>query len=660
MAAYTKKVFSLISSFDKIKAADDGSVVIRGYASTPDFDRAGDVIQTGAWDKGGLANFKANPIILFNHDYDRPIGKATEVITSSDGLELEVRISKSAAGGICDLIKEGILGAFSVGFRIKDADYIEETNGLLIKEAELYEVSVVSIPCNQAAMFSLAKSFNSEKEYEDYKQTFKHSANLAGQSLAQEEANASKVASDAPEGETITVSPQEIDMTPEELKAYAKQIAEETAVAIAMKTAAKKVEEEAAAKTLADDAAKIVANEKATADAVSVAVRMGSEDLIKDFEAKLAAKDATVEETIKAFQADLDAKSAEIIAMRESKMNFQDRGKAGDVTKFGQDFLEAHLLGVITGKSFDTDFAKGILQKAGVDYATSAADIDQTVARTIEKQIMQELRVAGLFREIPVIAGATVLPMQPDSNPATFQTGGATAGNLEELGASDNAFDVQQVILNAYRLISSTYIDNDTDEQVLIALLPMLVDAVARAHARAVDSMIINGAGSITGLDGYASIVNSQLTLSNSALLTAGSLLDARQVMGKYGMNPRDIAYIVSQNGYYDLLDDAGFQDINEVGSDIAMKVNGTVGAVYGSQVVVSDSFPAEANGTPAAFAVNIRNYVIPSLRGIKIEQDYEVMAQRKVVVGSQALGFEELTAGVTGHDGVVKIDFAT
>ena len=36
----------------------------------------------------------------------------------------------------------------------------------MIKDAELFEVSVVSVPCNQAATFSLAKSFDSEDEYE--------------------------------------------------------------------------------------------------------------------------------------------------------------------------------------------------------------------------------------------------------------------------------------------------------------------------------------------------------------------------------------------------------------------------------------------------------------------------------------------------------------
>jgi len=654
----TNKVFNLTSSFEKVKSQDDGSVVIRGMASTPDIDRSGDIIDPNAWNKGGLIDFKANPVILFNHNYDRPIGKATGVTVSDNGLEIEVKISK-AAGDVCDLIKDGILGAFSVGFRVKDADYIEETNGLLIKDAELFEVSVVSVPCNQAATFSLAKSFSSEKEYEDYKKTFTHSVDLAGQSLAKEEAIASSIASDAPDGEA-QASHQEKTMDPKDLEALMKKVADETATKIALQAAEKKAADEAQAKATADAEAAKQAQDEETRKAVEVSVITGTEQLAKDFEQKLSAKDADMAATIESFRKELDEKAAELASIQESKMRFNDRGNNGEgIVKFADEFVQAHILGIITDKGFETDFAKSLMEKAGVDYTTSAADIDQTVANRIEKEIMQELRVAGLFREIPVIAGATVLPMQPDSNPATFQTTGDTSGNLEEYGAVDAAFDVQQVILNAYRLISSTYIDNDTDEQILIALLPMLVDAVARAHARAVDSMIINGAGSIDGLDTYASVTDSTLSIGGGALLTAAGLLNARQVMGKYGMNPRDIAYVVSQNGYYDLLDDAGFQDINEVGSDIAMKVNGTVGAVYGSQVVVSDSFPAEAAGTPAGFAVNIRNYVIPRLRGIKLETDYEVMAQRSVIVGSQALGFEELTAGVAGHDGCIKIDFA-
>ena len=190
--------------------------------------------------------------------------------------------------------------------------------------------------------------------------------------------------------------------------------------------------------------------------------------------------------------------------------------------------------------------------------------------------------------------------------------------------------------------------------------MPMLIDSVARAHARAVDNAIINGSGSITGLDGYATADGSTLSIGGGDVLTAAALLAARKGMGKYGINPSDVAYVVSQARYYELIEDAGFADITDVGSDIATKLTGAIGAVYGSPVIVSDSFAAEAAGVPAAFAVNTRNYAIPRLRSVSVEQDYEVGNQRRVIVATQSLGFEELVADTAGNRSAVKIDLAS
>ena len=169
------KIFNLTSTF-KSHEVEDGSVIREWQAQTI-FDRAGDTISPDAWAKGGLKNFENNPIILFNHDYNKPIGRATGLKVTPNGLELEAKISKSAPEGVCELVKDGVLGAFSVGFRVKDADYLSETDGYKIKDAELFEVSVVSVPCNQAATFSLAKSFDSKTEYENFKKTFKSRSN---------------------------------------------------------------------------------------------------------------------------------------------------------------------------------------------------------------------------------------------------------------------------------------------------------------------------------------------------------------------------------------------------------------------------------------------------------------------------------------------------
>ena len=184
---------------------------------------------------------------LFNHDYDKPIGRATGLKAGPNGLELECKISKSAPANVAELVKDGVLGAFSVGFRVKDADYIKETDGLMIKDAELFEVSVVSVPCNQSATFSLAKSFDSSDEYEEFKKTFTNRVDLAGQSLAKDEVITSGIASDTPQSAEIKSADQEIKMDNQniDLEAFAKKVAEDTAAKIAMKQAEQKAAEQA-------------------------------------------------------------------------------------------------------------------------------------------------------------------------------------------------------------------------------------------------------------------------------------------------------------------------------------------------------------------------------------------------------------------------------
>ena len=652
------KIFNLTSTF-KTHAEEDGSVMIRGMASTADFDRAGDSISAEAWQKGGLKNFEKNPIILFNHDYDKPIGRATGLKSGPDGLELECKISKAAPANVAQLVKDGVLGAFSVGFRVKDADYIKETDGLMIKDAELFEVSVVSVPCNQSATFSLAKSFDSSAEYEEFKKTFTNRVDLAGQSLAKEEVITSGIASDTPQSTDVKSVDQEIKMDNQniDLEAFAKKVAEDTAAKIAMKQAEQKAADEAEAKAAAEAEVQKAEAIEAEEIRVKTGVQTGVEALMSDVEAKLAEKDAKIDDVLKQYKSELEEKTAEIEAMKNSKKTFADRSGKGDISKWGQDFMSAHLLGVMTQKGMNTSFAQDLQEKAGIDYTTNAADIDQEVSNLIEKEIMNELKVARLFREMTVNGAATVLPIQPDVDPAVFATA-ATSGNLENRGASNATYRPKQVILNAYRLISSSFMDNDVDEQVLINLMPMLVESVARAHGRAVENAIINGSGSVTGLDGYAAAHGTTLDVSDGTRLTAALLLAAREGMGKYGINPTDMAYIVSNDGYYDLLNDANFQTLDEVGSDLAARITGTIGAVFGTPVVVSEEFAAPGAGVPAAFAVNTRNYVIPRLRGVTVEQDYEVMNQRRVIVASQSLGFEELIAGATGAEPVIKIDY--
>jgi len=662
-----EKIFNLTSTF-KSQATEDGSVIIRGMASTNDVDRAGDSISPEAWSKGGLGNFEKNPIILFNHDYDRPIGRATGLKVTDKGLELEAKISKSAPANVCELVKEGILGAFSVGFRVKDADYLQETEGLMIKDAELFEVSVVSVPCNQAATFSLSKSFDSMAEYEDFKKTFINRVDLAGQSLAKDEVNTSSIASDTPVSVEESSTQKEIEMsedvkTPEiDLEAFAKKVAEETAANLAMKQAEQKAAEKAAAEAEATKVAEKAAAEAEQKEAVRVGITTGAEQLVADIRKEFEAEKAESAEILNKYKADLEEKAAELEAMRNSKRDFSGRGRQ-ELKSIGKDLLSAHILGKITGKGFDTAYAKDMLEKAGVDYtSTTAAGIDVIVSQQFEEEVRQEMKIAPLFREIQVASGATVLPLAPDSNGASWSAAGITASSNQLTDNSDNNYTVSQVILQAHRLISGTFISNDTDEQIVVSVLPMVTSALARAHAIAIDKAILvgNSGGFTTGLvgasgtdntSGYATAsATTALDASTSAEVTPANLLGMRKEMGKYGLNPSDVAYIVPTDVYYELIDASGFTDVTEVGSDLATKRVGMVGSVYGSPVIATDQLAynldaASAATSTAALAVNMNNYVIPRLRGVNIETEYSVKDQQNVIVASQSLGFNELFA---------------
>ena len=234
------KIFNLTSNFKAIDENEDGSVNIKGYASTNDQDRAGDIVDPTAWSKGGIGNYENNPIILFNHDYHNPIGKTPELGVDARGLKIKGKISKSA-GKVSELIKEGVLGAFSVGFRVKDADYIEETDGYRIKDAELFEISVVSVPANQAATCSVAKAFDSDDEEQDWKSNFVK----IGQSTDV----------DSPEATVNQTVLKETKMSETkenfDLEEFAKEVAKKTATEIAMAQAEKQAKADAEAEQAA-------------------------------------------------------------------------------------------------------------------------------------------------------------------------------------------------------------------------------------------------------------------------------------------------------------------------------------------------------------------------------------------------------------------------
>ena len=657
-----QKIFNLTSTFKFVEEADDGSVNIKGYASTNDTDRAGDVIEKEAWEKGGLDNYTNNPVILFNHDYNRPIGRATGLETDDRGLRIAANISNSA-GDVTNLVKEGILRALSVGFRVKDADYIEETDGLKISDAELFEVSVVSVPANQAATFSVAKSFETQSEYDEWKKQF----------VKITEADKPQDTDDSLSSRNNEMSEKTEDFNLEE---FAKKVASETAAKIAMQQAESKAAEKADAEKAAEEQAVQEAEleqKKAEVKAIVEAGTSGAEELVSDLEKRVNDKYDNVEEVVDSLKAELKEKSEEITKIRESKRQFGDRGRPLDPDADIKDVEDAWLLAKAIGARNieDTKYGKSVMEKQNAmsGVAVSSADFEQIVSTNVERDIQLQLILAPLFREIQMSSATQILPILPDSGYAEFTanqaaTGSSPHGNLAQTGDTYGSpyggIDMTERTLSTKKLISTSYLGNETEEDAILPILPLLRESMIRSHARGVENSILAGddADGAYGTSGatYEGLLplarnDSDYTQSTTAFasesLTALNLLAARKNMGKYGLNPDDVVFIVSLDSYYQLLEDAEFQDVNLVGSS-ATKLSGEIGSVFGSKVIVCPEFATAAVNKFYAVAVYARNFVRPVLRGMTVESDYEVAAQRRVLVASQRIGFIDLIDGAT------------
>jgi len=314
---------------------------------------------------------------------------------------------------------------------------------------------------------------------------------------------------------------------------------------------------------------------------------------------------------------------------------------------------------------------KTVNSNAGVSVPANPATFDlfeTQVSTSIEQDIQLQLVLDPLFRKLAMNAATMVVPTLPDSGYAEFVGGAGSGtgvphkGNLEArsdtVGSPFAGIAMGSKTLTAVKMVSKSYIANEVEEDAIIPVLPYIRDAMVRSHSRTIEQTILLGntatgvftSGAYKGLVQMAIEDNKNYNMqagspnASPGLFKAADLLDMRQAMGKYGRNPTDLVYILSMDAYYDILDDAAFADLSQVGSQ-SIKVTGQIGSVYGTPVIVCDEFAAKADGAYCAVAVNTANFVIPVLRGVTVEQDYDVENQRRVLVATQRRGFDRMFA---------------
>lgn len=625
------KILYLNSAFTKeLPTAEEKieSIYIEGYASTNDVDRAGDVVPVSVWE-AGMKNYLNNPIILAQHDHDDPIGRMVEHKLDGKGLWIKARIS--AAAEVFSLIKDEVLTAFSIGFRVLDAEYNAAAELFVIKELELIEISVVSVPCNQNTLFNLSKAFENEEDYTKFKAQFAPNGDSAK-------------GLETPTGNKGTTTSKEWNMDPKEIELMvanaAKAAAEQATTAL---LATQKAEKEAAEKAAAEKAAFDASVAAAVKSQVEVGTS-GTERLLADLEKRITESNATSTKALADLQGELAAKAQELQALQTSKMIFANGGK--DVAYAERE--KAVLLAKIKGISVDsTKFGQDLATKTGAHLPSATWELE--VSTNMEAEIRRRLVVASILSPIAMKTNVMTMPVNPEAGFATWVTN-AQFGTTASTGAAQT-HALKEITLNAYKVATAEYMAYEEEEDSLLALLPFVREAMIRRVAKAVDKAFLLGAGN--GADpvkGFAIYdATSAVVPTNTGAASIANLRSLRQDLGVWGLTQSEMIYVVSTDIYYNLLDDTLFQTMDKVGTQATL-LTGQIGMIGQTPVVVSDQFPTKAGGAATA-ATNIgaicvapANFIAGSQRGLRMDTQDLVETQRRVMVASLRTGMTQLS----------------
>lgn len=638
-----KVYFDTPLTFKKANEDDDeDTLIIEGYASTKDIDRTSDIIEAQAWKKRtALKGYKKNPIILAFHRHDKPIGKAEYIEAGEDGLTIRAKISK-AAGDVYDLIKEGILTTFSVGIIVNELDYDQEKDVFLIKNLELLEISVVSVPANPYATFRVSKGFENQKEFAEFKDSFKQEINTEETSIMVE-----KTTENTP---TVDVDA----ITKSVLAALeAKQKAEEA----------------------------VKAAENVRISEVTTAAERIVADLRKEFEDK----DKSVSEVLTQMRDELKAREAEIVEMKasqKSKMHYVEGGAGkGNISEIEMDTA------ILVAKSLrkgltDTKYFGRLVEKSGREHwdAGTQSAWEEEFSTRIHNTMRESLIIENMFTSIPMNTPTMYMPVNPEAGYGEWiqdnmspNTGNnlrsefAKALEAPTTSSTGDAVDheLDENVIKAYKLATKEYIGYEEEEDSIVALMPVIRDAISRRMARSADLALLRGTGANGNpIAGLAALGTAGFDVTKSAAtLTVAStsipdFITLRKNLGIYGLDPAGLVWVVSHELYYHMMGFDEFLTVDKIG-DRATLLTGQVGAMLGSPVVVSQQFDnanivTPVNGAVYGMLVRPTNFVKGELRGMRVEGDRDVVNQKNVLVATRRFGFKDLDVG----QGVAKFRF--
>ena len=310
--------------------------------------------------------------------------------------------------------------------------------------------------------------------------------------------------------------------------------------------------------------------------------------------------------------------------------------------------------------------------KAAMDSTTVGAGDDLVPtqeAAALWLDVNLETLVAPLLSRVDMPTNPFEIPLQlgdVDWYPGT-----------ENLATTSTALGTARQTLTAYELVAEVPWSLTLDEDAVIAMAAEVRSSLLRNSVEVIDDVLMNGDTTTTnninadgatisasdagkgqwllGFDGLLHLPlvdNTTQANDHNAAVSDDMFNEVRAKLGKHGVRPSELAYIMDVNTYVRSLSVANFRTLNKLGPEATL-LRGQLGAVEGIPVIVSEQMAlADTDGkvtdagnvtdTGRLLITNRTQWRLGFRRELMIETTRDIQKRQNIMVISMRLAFME------------------
>jgi HK97 family phage major capsid protein len=304
------------------------------------------------------------------------------------------------------------------------------------------------------------------------------------------------------------------------------------------------------------------------------------------------------------------------------------------------------------------------LRKA-MDTATSEEGLEWIptgFSSELIRKVKLALKVAALSGRIAMPTNPFKLPID-GADAVAYLTSEATSDTASKITASTPG--TNNVTFDAVKLACRVLVSTELEEDSLVAILPLLRDKIVQALAEAQESATVNGDTAGTHMDsdvtassdvrkawdGYRKLALSAAKIDCSTF-DITSLRAIRSAMGKYGVNPANLAWVAGISVFNQMLGLDEVMTVDKYGQGATI-LTGELAKLDGIPIIVSEFIRENLNAGGVYDGVTTDRTVLPLVyrpaflygdrRNItlKVSQELYMESDQDVAIATQRLDFQ-------------------